>query len=578
MSLRHTAQKVKEIVNIVDLISEYVSLKKVGRNYVGLCPFHSDRKPSFTVSEERQIFHCFGCGVGGDVIAFYMKFHQVSFVDAVRELAKRYGIKINENEISSEEKESLTKRDALFRLNERAQRFFHHMLWASESGEEARTYLKERGLSLETIRAFALGYAPASYDSLVSHLRLAGVDLKLAEDAGLVVRREDGSFYDRFRQRIIFPIYDSNGHVVGFGGRVISKGEPKYLNTPETPIYHKSRLLYGLYHTKNFIRASGFGFVVEGYFDLLALYDAGIREVVATLGTALTNNHVRIMKGLTKEWYLVFDADEAGMKAAKRAAPLFLNEGIFPKVILLPSGEDPDSFVRKFGKEAFLNLRDRALPIFDFLLENLKASLPHGPEGKVGMVRELQPIFEALKDPVIFDFYVKRLAEVIGVSEVSIKKAIKDSHRFYQPNISKSSTEAGYFERTVLEFLIFHPEFFPEFEKEGAEEIFTNELYKKLFRELANLVKAKGSFSIEDLSFEDLELQSLVSEILLTPPAFEEVPPEKVAQEIKTYLIRRRKEGRLRELIQAIKKAEEKGCMEEAVRLLKEYQDLCCGF
>ncbi len=575
MNLRQTVQRVKEAVNIVEIVSEYVSLKRVGRNYVGLCPFHSDRKPSFTVNEERQIFHCFGCGAGGDVIAFYMKFHQVSFVDAVKELAKRYGIEINERGICPEERAKFTRREALFQLNERAQRFFYNMLWASKSGREARAYLKDRGLSPETLRVFGIGYAPASYDSLVSHLRLAGVDLELAGEAGLVVRREDGSFYDRFRQRIIFPIYDSNGRVAGFGGRVISKAEPKYLNTPETAVYHKGQLLYGLYHTKNFIRSSGFGLVVEGYFDLLALYEVGIREVVASLGTAITSNHVRIMKGLAKDWYLVFDADEAGIKAAKRAAPLFLNEGIFPKIILLPSGEDPDSFVRKFGAEAFLRQRDRASPIFEFFLKTFKDYLPRGPEGRISMIRELRPVFEAIRDPVIFDLYVARLAEVVGVSETSIKKAFKEGHHFHP--LMRSSTELGYFERTVLEFLIFHPEFFHEFEAEGIEEIFTNELYRELFLALASIVKDKGSFSIEDLSFESLELQSLVSEILLSPPAFEEGPPEKIAQEIKACLVRRRKEGRLKALIEAIKEAEKRGCMEEAVRLLKEYQDLCCG-
>ncbi len=576
MSLRETAQRIKEIANILDVISEYVALKKVGRNYVGLCPFHSDRKPSFTVSEERQIFHCFGCGAGGDVIGFYMKYHQLSFVEAVKELARRYGIELKEGELSPQEKAKAAKREALFRLNEKAQRFFSQMFWAAQSGAPAREYLKNRGLSPETIKTFGLGYAPASYDSLASHLRLAGIDLKLAEEAGLLVAREDGSFYDRFRERVIFPIYDIQGRVAGFGGRIISQGEPKYLNTPETAVYHKGQLLYGLFHTKNFIRSAGFGFVVEGYLDLIALYEAGVREVVATLGTALTPQHVRVMKGLATDWYLVFDADEAGVKAAMRAAPLFLNENLFPKVISLPEGEDPDSFVRKFGPEAFLKEKERALPIFDFLLKTLEHRFSKAPEGRVAIIRELRPVFEALKDPVIFDLYVARLAEATGVSEASIKKALKGGLRVESPQSSFS--EARYFERTVLEFFLFHPEFFSEFDREAVEEIFTHDLYRRLFKEVAYLVETQGAFSLEDLSFEDLELQALVSEIILSPPAFEEISPAKVAEEIKVCLLRRRKRGQLEALLQAIKEAEKEGRLEEAKRLLREYQDLRCGF
>lgn len=576
MSLREAAQRIKEIANILDVVSEYVALKKVGRNYVGLCPFHSDRKPSFTVSEERQIFHCFGCGAGGDVIGFYMKYHQLSFAEAIKELARRYGIELKEGELSPQEKAKAAKREALFRLNERAQRFFSQMFWAAQSGALAREYLKNRGLSPETIKTFGLGYAPASYDSLASHLRLAGVDLKLAEEAGLLVAREDGSFYDRFRERVIFPIYDIQGRVAGFGGRIISQGEPKYLNTPETAVYHKGQLLYGLFHTKNFIRSAGFGFVVEGYLDLIALYEAGVREVVATLGTALTPKHVRVMKGLATDWYLVFDADEAGVKAAMRAAPLFLNENLFPKVISLPEGEDPDSFVRKFGPEAFLKEKERALPIFDFLLKTLDHRFSKTPEGRMAIIRELRPIFETLKDSVIFDLYVARLAEATGVSEASIKKALKGGLRVESPQ--SSFPEARYFERTVLEFFLFHPEFFSEFDREAVEEIFTHDLYRRLFKEVAYLVETQGAFSLEDLSFEDLELQALVSEIILSPPAFEKVSPVKVAEEIKVCLFRRRKRGQLEALLQAIREAEKEGRLEEAKRLLREYQDLRCGF
>ncbi len=575
MSLREAVQKLKRELNIVDVIGEYINLKRTGRNYLGLCPFHSDRKPSFTVSEEKQIFRCFGCGVGGDVIGFYMKFHNLSFGEAVKELARRYNIDISSLYSSRQEDQTSEKRQHLLVLNEQAKRFFEQMLWVAKGGQEARDYIAQRGISRDTARAFGLGFAPASYDSLASHLRLSRVDLSLAVEAGLLAVRKDGSFYDRFRQRLIFPIYDLNGKIVGFGGRVIERGEPKYLNTPETAVYHKGRLLYGLFQTRSFIRKAGFGFVVEGYMDLLALYEYGVREVVATLGTALTSYHVRLMKGFTSNWFLVFDADEAGVKAACRTAPLFFNEGVYPRVISLPEGEDPDSYVRRYGKEAFLREKERALPLFDFILKTLKNRIGAGPEGYVSLIRELAPVFEALKDPVLYELYLARLSEETGVGVKAIRQALA---RGLKATVKVTNPEdKRYFERTVLEFLVFHPEFFAELEAEGVEEIFTQDLYRRLYTELSLLWRTKGRFDIEELSFADMELQTLISEILLSPPAFEEeVPPSKVAEEIKVCLRKRRQESRLLGLIKAIKEAERQGRHEEAQRLLQKYQELRC--
>ncbi|NPB09455.1 MAG: DNA primase [Thermodesulfobacteria bacterium] len=569
MSLREVARRIKETVNIVDVISEYVALKRSGRNYLGLCPFHADRKPSFVVNEEKQIFRCFGCGVGGDVIGFYMKFHNLDFVEAVRELARRFDIPFD---LDEGDRVSASRQKALFEVNEKAQRFFVQMLWASRAGEEARAYLQKRGLSAETAKIFGLGFAPNSYDSLASHLKLAGIDLSLAEEAGLLVRREDGSFYDRFRHRLIFPIYDLSGRVVGFGGRILGSGEPKYLNTPETAIYHKGALLYGLFHTRDFIRSAGFGLVVEGYLDLLSLYEAGIKEVVASLGTALTAQHVRQMKGLSQEWYLVFDADEAGLKAAMRAAPIFLNEGLFPRVIILPQDEDPDSFVRQHGARAFLDLKEKALEIFDFLLEILRTRHPPTPEGKLAVFRELEPALMALKDPVLLDLEVKKIAERLGISETAIKRSLAQRKPHPRPEALHRSSPA-YLERVILEFVVHYPRFIKDFEEIGLGEIFQEGVHRRLYEALKTVGE---QISVEDLTFDDLELQALLSEILLSPPPFEDVPPERVAAEIKGWWLKKRYQQRLEELLEAIRKAEASGQMEEALRLLREYQELRC--
>ena len=563
MGLKEVARRIKEVANIVDIIGEHVSLKRSGRNYLGLCPFHADKKPSFTVNEERQIFHCFGCGVGGDVIAFYMKFHNLDFAEAVKELARRFDIPLS----SSSDGESSERRKALFEINEKAKRFFEHLLWASEVGKAGREYLKQRGLSEKTARLFGLGYAPDSYDSLVSHLRLAGVDLALAEEAGLLVRRKDGSFYDRFRRRLLFPIKDSSGRVAGFGGRIIGEGEPKYLNTPETPVYHKGSILYGFFHTKAAIREAGFGFVVEGYLDLLSLYEAGVRESVATLGTALTPQHARLLRGLGAEWFLVFDADEAGFKAAMRAAPVFFNAGLFPRVILLPEGHDPDSFVREHGPRAFYALKDSAEEIFDFMIRYLTGRFPQNLEGRLALFQELRPVLEAIKDPVLLELKLGQVAERLRISESALRRGIKVSCE--KPVCGKKAPSS---ERALVEFVIHFPEYLGDLLEAGLLEVIRD----SRLRALLEILKASQGVSPADLSLEDLELQSLLSEILLSPPPFEGEPPEKVAAEIKNWLSNRKSQARLESLLEAIKEAEASGREEEALRLLREYQQLRC--
>ena len=568
VGLKEAARQIKETANIVDVVAEHVNLRRSGRNYIGLCPFHEDRKPSFVVSEERQIFHCFGCGAGGDVIAFYMKFHNLTFGEAVQELARRFGIPLSLEKIEP----SSERRTALFELNEKAKRFYEHLLWGAKAGEEARAYLTSRGLSEKTARLFGLGFAPTSFDSLTSHLRLAGADLALAAEAGLLVPREDGSFYDRFRNRLMFPIFDSNHRVAGFGGRILGDGEPKYLNTPETPVYHKGSILYGLAQTKGAIRAAGFGFVVEGYFDLLSLYDKGVKEVVATLGTALTPQQVRLLRGLAAEWYLVFDADEAGLKAALRAAPVFLNANLFPKVVVLPEGEDPDSFVCQAGAGSFYALREQAKDIFDFMLDLLSQRYPATPEGKLALFKELKPAFEALKDQMLLELQLVRVAERLKVSESALRAALKGVAK---PVVGRSAPKEArsYSERTLVEFVIHYPEYLSDFLKLGLLRHLRDARLKALVEILSGF---KDGCTPADLTLEDLELQALLSEILLSPPPFEEFPPERVAEEIKRWLARQEQKEKLVSLLEAIKEAEASGREEEALRLLRKYQELRC--
>ncbi len=559
-------QELKLTANIVDVISEYVSLRRRGRNYVGLCPFHAERTPSFTVSEERQAFHCFGCGAGGDVFTFLMKFHNLSFMEAARELARKYGFNLPEAPGDDQ-----SRRERILALNERAAAYYHRFLKELPPEAPASSYLRKRGIKPETIERFRLGYAPDGWDNLVRVIQAAGVDLALAKEAGLVSQKGE-RWYDRFRGRIIFPIRDLSGRVVGFGGRILGQREPKYLNTSETPVYHKGRLLYGLFEARLALREEGAGLVVEGYLDLLSLSQAGITNVVATLGTALTREHVRLLKGYTKNWYLIFDADPAGLKAIFRAAPLFLNENLFPRVVLLPEGEDPDSFIRQRGQEGLLELLDQARPIFSFLIDQtLKTYGGRGPEAKVAVVEELRPLLASLIDPIKQDICIEELAERLSVRKDHIYRALESSGR----SSASSSRQEGFdpFGEALLAFLVNHPQYFPEFADLSPEEFLRDE-YRHLFEAIKQTYSSEGQFP-EALFFEDEKLSALWARLRLSLEEEDRPDPEVMAQELRRSLDRLRKKQALQRLLEEIRLAQKEGHQELALQLLKQYQGLC---
>ena len=304
-------EKISEVLNasdIVDVISESVILKKAGTNYFGLCPFHSEKTPSFSVNPGKQIFHCFGCSAGGNALSYLMKYHGISFPEAVKMAARKYNIEIENATLSPWIKKEFELKEGLFRINQAVMGYFHDFLKESHKAEAARAYLKKRGISEEIIQEFRLGYSPEGWDTIVNLFRKHKVSNKNAVQSGLILeRKQKDGFYDRFRNRIIFPIFDINMQTAGFGGRVMDDGMPKYLNSPETPVYFKSRILYGLHAAKQFCRQEGFVYIVEGYFDFLSLYQHGIKNAVASLGTALTSDHVRILKGYAARMVLVFE-------------------------------------------------------------------------------------------------------------------------------------------------------------------------------------------------------------------------------------------------------------------------------
>jgi len=354
--LRISESKIDEIrstADIVDIISGYVQLKKRGKNYIGLCPFHNEKTPSFTVSSEKQIFHCFGCHAGGNVFKFLMDYKSISFVESIQEVAEQIGIPLEfEKEYKPEEQ---SEQEILYEINNFAARYFSNNLLKSDEGGTARNYLKNRNIKPEMQKLFGLGYAFPEWEHFLAYAKDNKIDLNKAKQLGLIDTRDNGTYYDKYRGRVIFPIFSTNGRVIAFGGRIITKQEntAKYLNSPESVIYHKRKSLFGLYHSKEEIRKLDKAILVEGYMDLIALFQHGIKNVVASSGTALTEEQVKLLSRFTKNIIVLFDADAAGQKASMRSIETLLKEDFDVKLVALPEGEDPDSFVNKFGKNEF---------------------------------------------------------------------------------------------------------------------------------------------------------------------------------------------------------------------------------
>jgi DNA primase len=415
---REVIEEVRTATNIVDVVGSHVSLRKRGKNYTGLCPFHAEKAPSFTVSNEKQIFHCFGCGASGSVFDFLMRMRNLDFAEAVRELAGRSGIALPQRQETKQAKRLRELADSLRQANEIAASYFSRTLTEKGSGEKAREYLRSRGISKEAIRDFQLGYAPQSWDGLKRFLLSKKVDMEVAVQAGLLVKKSGGDSYDRFRHRLIFPIKDMRGLTVGFGGRALDEESlPKYLNSPETPIFHKGRILYGLATARDACRQHEEALVVEGYFDLLALYSQGIHQVVAPLGTALTLNHIRLLSRLAPAAVLVFDGDEAGMKAAMRSLELFLRENLPVRILTLPAGMDPDDFLTEEGKDSFLQLLKDARPLLEVFLEQSLSSYDGSVEARLKVVRTATPMLRLLDSRVTQEAYLRKLSQRLDVSE-----------------------------------------------------------------------------------------------------------------------------------------------------------------
>lgn len=408
--------------DIVDVISGYVKLQKKGSSYFGLCPFHNEKSPSFSVSRQKQMYYCFGCGAGGNVFTFLMEYENYTFTEAVEYLAERSGVELPKAEYSREAKERAGLKASLLEINKAAAQYFYVQL-KSEQGKAGYTYLRERRLSDETIRAFGLGYSNKYSDDLYRYLRSKGYPEELIRQAGLISIDEKHGVYDKFWNRVMFPIMDVNSRVIGFGGRVMGDAKPKYLNSPETPIFDKSRNLYGLNRARS--SRKPYFLLCEGYMDVIAMHQAGFTNAVASLGTALTEGHASLIRRYVQEVYLTYDSDEAGTKAALRAVPILRETGISAKVIRMDPYKDPDEFIKNLGAEEFEQRIEGAKNGFMFTLEILEREYHmDSPEGKTAFFQEAARRLIGFQDELERNNYIEAVAKAYRISEESLKKLV----------------------------------------------------------------------------------------------------------------------------------------------------------
>jgi DNA primase len=570
------SQRVKEKVDIVDLISSYVKLTRSGKNYIGLCPFHPDHSPSFTVSPEKQLFYCFGCKEGGDAIRFLMKIEHLSYQEALMQLAKRAGIEIDE--LSGGTDEGIRE---FFKINDLATRYFHYVLMETPYGKSAKDYLAKRGIKKETIEVFRLGYAPPGWNTLQKFLEKKGIDLEMQERLGLIINDSDtGKVYDRFRNRIIFPIYDISGHTIGFGGRVLDDSVPKYLNTPETPLFHKGQILYGLYQTRDEIMKKDQVIIVEGYMDCISLYQAGIKNVVASMGTSFTREQGLALKRIARDIIIAFDADTAGDIAVIRGANILREVGCSVRIARWDQFKDPDEFVRNKGAVGFLDVINNAKPFLDYMMDLfIKRYDISTLEGRVQFFQEFFPLLRMEPHISIQRSYLDRAS---AISKVPPEVLYREFDQFYisrKKEFEVTSVSAlGWMqksdrntlreklERQLLAFALNHIDAFNIIKETFQPEIFTVREYKDIYERLLNWNFEEGDFEVDDE-----KLASIIAQVVISEPVeYSENSLYEVINRLNALNLQKKKD----DLVEELKQAQERGDTERAKVLMGEIQQL----
>ena len=564
-------QEVKDKLDIVAVISSYFPLTKAGKNYKALCPFHVEKTPSFMVSPELQIFKCFGCGEGGDAIAFYAKMEGVSFGEALREMAKRAGIKLVQRQKTPEEE----RRETIYRINQLAADFFHYLLVKHKAGEKARAFFKGRRLREETVETFGLGYAPSSWDSLGTFILSKKYTLTDYLTSGLGLKKEgERGFYDFFRGRVIFPFRSSAGRVVGFSARALGDEDPKYIHTSETPAFKKREFLYNLDLAKGEIKRTREAILVEGMMDAIALWEKEIKNVVATMGTALTTNQVALLSRFADSLKICFDKDSAGMEATKKGIMLAQAAGLEVKAVLLPFGKDPDEAIRS-NESAFRYALEGALPIFDFYLASALERFDHkAPAGKKKIATELLPILKSFANEVEKAAYLKKLSEVLDVPEESLWQQLEKEEVLEVEKRPLAAEKISYPMREAYLFALvisFPPREIKKWLRRLSPDDLSDPLLREILSKLKSYFREVKRFRLANFSAKlGEEERKVIQEIALLPlPECRGSLDEEIDSALKV-IKKARCKRELGELVAEVKEAERQQREKDVKRLQKE--------
>ncbi len=569
MAYRFSESAIEEVLNSVDIIevlSDYVSLKKSGSNYKALCPFHRERTPSFTVSPKKQMFYCFGCQAGGNVFTFLMKHENMTFTETVKALAEKAGIELPEADRGEEAKTS-----SLLNLNGFAADYFHRCLVSEKVGERARRYLSQRKIEKDIIDRFHLGYAPSG-DGLMEEIKKNNFPEGILRESGLLTQNKRRIF---FRDRVILPIFNPRGKVIGFGARVLDNSLPKYINSPETPVYHKSGNLYGLKFARESIRSQGKAIIVEGYFDMIRAFQCGVKNVVASLGTALAESQANLLRRYTKEVVMIYDSDTAGVEATLRGLDLFVENGFRVFIVALPSGEDPDSFLLKRGKEVFVRGIGKAKNLLDYKLEILTSRYnPLTVEGRVEIVNEMLPTISKIGHAVERSEYIKGLAQCLSIDEEAVSvelSKIRSKRRGKAFSVGETqSLTPLVVEKTLLQLILEDEEVLKRMKTQLNPDDFSNPDYRHILKVVLELGSSDAQKIMSRL--QDEKFNRIIAQILVKPVPY--IEKEKAVKDCIQKIKKQRIKRRRAEIQRQIEEKENKGDIKAVRALLLEYQSL----
>lgn len=561
--------QIKQASNIVEIATQYTNIIKRGKNFIGLCPFHSEKTPSFTVDIERQLYHCFGCGAGGDIFTLVMEKENLSFPEALRHLADKYNIKLPDQKKLSPQFTQL--KEDIGRINELTLGFFRKNLFKTQEGQQALDYLHKRNISDEVTQKLKIGYALNSWDSLINYFREKKVSPSLLEKSGLALRRQNKEgFYDRFRGRVIFPIFTDTGTVVAFGGRTLFDAEPKYLNSPDTPKYTKGKLLYGLNICKEEIRKKEEIILVEGYTDFMSLYQFGITNCAASLGTSLTADQVSIAHRFAPVITTCFDGDIAGRKAALRAISHCFEKSIQIRIMMLPKGSDPDSFIQEHGADEFDALRIKSMPALKYLFEfNTHKKDMTSPEIKTQVIRTIYSEVEKIADPILKSHYIKELSEYLFIDEKIIRSI---AHQKFERQDEEKMTDFLPAEKRLLQIIFEDSQTAIKVFETMKSEDFIGLKSEDIFSSLMDMIKNKKPLNFHEFKQKlTPSLFSSLSKILVEKG--QEARPEEAMDcldALKKHSLKRKWE----KLNSQIAMMEKKGETESLASFLKRRQEI----